>query len=487
MRNSKKDLEIAEENKKLKSEMDRLAIAVDQIMKEKGINLDYTRTSPAKIHKFQDEVEYLEELLKEKDHTIAQLEHDLKNFRSEGANKENRVVNAEDNLYKRSKPQAKNEQRVLEDRMMELDAIIHRIESTIYAFETKRTLHDEDTHRQFDTIESSYGTYPDALKNFCKRLQTSEKSLDKIISICLTKEKTESPCNKTLERSSPNKSFTCTDLALEREAEQFLSRAHQKYQDFFDQPDAEKKDCIFKELYNINHQLVKLLQKSEDRVEAEASKAQRNKRALDDVMIAIQQEDSKEVLQEIRSISQTLLAENDQLVREVIELRNDLSRAKQQDQDTDKLSCYKEQIDLLEKKNQLLTQKLKSMEGDLQNAHNILPLQTTATGIKQRFEETNASLERAFERICILESENNELMDSVNSAKSEKAKLQTEFDSRLQVFEKMQEQRRNLELEKSSIRETLRTNKEQMEDIKNEKKDIQRRMDQLAQEKKISS
>ncbi|CAI2366259.1 unnamed protein product [Moneuplotes crassus] len=486
-RNSKKDIETAEENRKLKEEMDKLAEAVDKILREKGNGSQSFDISPMELNKLQDEVDYLENILKEKEDCIKHLEQKLKT-RSKDQHNENRVMSFEENSYQRKQMNApKSEDKVLEERMMELESIIHRIESTIFAFESKRVVYNTNT-RQFDTIESSYGTYPDALKDFCSRLRSTERSLDRIISLCMdqTRRHLADSDENTIEGVTPNSDTDCDPSLIEREAENFLSRADQKYKDYFEydkNKNADQRECVFKELFNLNHQLIKLLQKSEDRVEAETSKARRNKKALDEINNALEEQGRKNVLQEIKNMSQTLFSENDNLIEECVELRKECSRLKQQAYNTNNLGFYKEQIDLLEKKNELLNKKLKGVETGFQNTQNSFPPEVSTSSIKQRFEETNAALERAFDRISMLESENNKLLESINSEKSDRTKLQKEYDVKVEEFRKIQDQRRRLEMEQTSIRDNLRSNNDQVDQLRKEKMDIERRLKQITDEK----
>lgn len=97
---------------------------------------------------------------------------------------------------------------------------------------------------------------------------------------------------------------------LEREAEKFLYRADQKYQQYFENDrneNLEMKNCAFKELFNLNHQIIKLLQSSEDRVEIEHGKAERNRKILQELDSIFREEGRKNMLQEIKTLNQKLL------------------------------------------------------------------------------------------------------------------------------------------------------------------------------------
>lgn len=62
-----------------------------------------------------------------------------------------------------------------------------------------------------------------------------------------------------------------------------MSLADQKYESFFNKAwgiDDIKKECIFKELYNLNHQLNNLLRQAENKANAECMRAERNKKLL---------------------------------------------------------------------------------------------------------------------------------------------------------------------------------------------------------------
>ena len=155
----------------------------------------------------------------------------------------------------------------------------------------------------------------------------------------------------------------------------------------------------------------------------------------------------------------------------------------QKRQDTD-LSFYKEQISLLEKKNEMLNNKLKNYElGQNQQDQQNLQAKQGNKVLFARFEETNAALERAFERISILESENNRLMDCFNTEKLEKMKLQKDRDKLFDDQRKLHEEREKMEMEKVHTKEHLRVNNDHVERIKSEKLELERKVKQVTQMK----
>lgn len=83
----------------------------------------------------------------------------------------------------------------------------------------------------------------------------------------------------------------------------------------------------------------------------------------------------------------------------------------------------------MERKNEVLSTKLKN------NEHDQSKLVQEKVNQKQgnqvlfaRFEEINAALERAFDRISALETENNRLMESISTEKTEKIRIQKELE-----------------------------------------------------------
>ena len=171
-------------------------------------------------------------------------------------------------------------------------------------------------------------------------------------------------------------------------------------------------------------------------------------------------------------------------------MRKEAERNNYQKNNSQNTSFYKEQIELLEKKNDLLHEKLKTVEGDFRNSSSkefISSHEGNNQGLKSRFEETNAALERAFERISVLESENNKLMEAINNEKSDRNKIQKQLDKKNIEYRNIQDERKTIELEKINIRESFRLNNEQIDQIKKEKSDLERNLNQLIEEKKIYS
>lgn len=157
--------------------------------------------------------------------------------------------------------------------------------------------------------------------------------------------------------------------SLEREAEKLLPIADQIYERYFTSNGAEYqnlKDNSFKDLFNLNHKIIKLLQQTEDRAEVECQKSEKNKLILKEVDRLFRDEGRHNLLQELKITNHKLSSENDDSFEQSINLRKE-NNATSSDQNTQNLYA--------------------------------------------RFEDTNAALERAFERISSLESENNKLID----------------------------------------------------------------------------
>lgn len=330
----------------------------------------------------------------------------------------------------------------------------------------------------------------------------TEKGLDRIISKLLQKQQ-EQVDFKSAQQEKIHSSPDPDKIYIEREAEKFLSRADQKYKDYFEYSklkDCERQDCIFKDMYNLNHHIIKLLQSAEDKIESELTKTTKTRKLLDDLekIFTSEKRDETQILKQIKG---KLMSESDELIQENVKLKNELTRRGKVKEGVENLSYYKEQISLLEKKNEILNEKLRKIEKDMNNNHrldtqsettdnymekmqNLGNLQQT-TVMQERFEETNAALERAFDRISILESENNKLLGSVNTEKQEKLKMEKEFQTKLGEYNRMKEQKQSLDIEKSNIRETLRSNGEMIEQLKADKSEAEMKLRQLTEEKKI--
>lgn len=68
-----------------------------------------------------------------------------------------------------------------------------------------------------------------------------------------------------------------------------------------------------------------------------------------------------------------------------------------------------------------------------------------------RYEETNASLDRAFERISVLEADNNLLTESLNTEKQMKLDLQKEIDQLIEEGKRLKDINKRMELDKVLI------------------------------------
>ena len=137
----------------------------------------------------------------------------------------------------------------------------------------------------------------------------------------------------------------------------------------------------------------------------------------------------------------------------------------------------------------MMSTKIKSIEQDYNNIN--MPPQPIMNQkgnnpiLQSRFEETNAALDRAFERISVLESENNRLLDSVSTEKGERNRIQKELDTKTEEYRKIHGERKKIEMEKANIRESLRVNNEQVEEIKRMNIELERRNKAILEENKI--
>ena len=175
--------------------------------------------------------------------------------------------------------------------------------------------------KSLQSTRSYHGTYPDALRDFYTRLSRIEKVTENIIQSSIRKD--EQSLNDSMHHRDSHSpiSSKCKEgyEMLEREAEKLLSIADQKYENYFmnssvEHPD--KKDCAFKDLYNLNHQIIKLLQRSEDKANAESLKADRNRRILQEIDSIFRSEGREALLAEIKTLNDNLMTENDQLLEE---------------------------------------------------------------------------------------------------------------------------------------------------------------------------
>ena len=100
--------------------------------------------------------------------------------------------------------------------------------------------------------------------------------------------------------------------------------------------------------------------------------------------------------------------ENDCLIDENIYLKNMLQERSHEKPTKNDKQYYREQIDMLENKVELLNNKLQNKVKDRDNYEslNTKAMQNNKQ-LYSRYEETNAALERAFDRISNLEADNN--------------------------------------------------------------------------------
>ena len=124
--------------------------------------------------------------------------------------------------------------------------------------------------------------------------------------------------------------------------------------------------------------------------------------------------------------------------------------------------------------------KFKNLEQDQTNkSHQNYKTKEGNKVLYARFEETNAALDRAFERISTLESENNALVESVACQKGENEKLQNDIEKLTWEHKKLLSNHEKIELERVHTKEHLRVNNEHVDRIKNENKDLERKVKQV--------
>jgi chromosome segregation ATPase len=146
---------------------------------------------------------------------------------------------------------------------------------------------------------------------------------------------------------------------------------------------------------------------------------------------------------------------------------------------SDSIGFYKEQIAILEHKNEILQNKVQTLESCKSDPQEVtLNPKNGNQVLYARFEETNAALERAFERISALETENNRLVDSINAEKHEKVSIKQNYDKISDDYRRMHEEREKVEMEKIHTKEHLRVNNEHVERIKQEKQELERKVKQ---------
>jgi chromosome segregation ATPase len=184
-------------------------------------------------------------------------------------------------------------------------------------------------------------------------------------------------------------------------------------------------------------------------------------------------------LNEIKTLNEKILVENDDLIDEWVNLKNQISRIQMQSTHSDSIGFYKEQIGILEHKNEILQNKVQTLESCKSDPQEVtLNPKNGNQVLYARFEETNAALERAFERISALETENNRLVDSINAEKHEKVSIKQNYDKVSDDYRRMHEEREKVEMEKIHTKEHLRVNNEHVERIKQEKQELERKVKQ---------
>lgn len=72
----------------------------------------------------------------------------------------------------------------------------------------------------------------------------------------------------------------------ERHAEKLLPLIDQKYENYFKwSTNDPAKDNVFKDIYNLNHQIISLLRNAENKANAEYMRANRNKRIIKEMEV----------------------------------------------------------------------------------------------------------------------------------------------------------------------------------------------------------
>ena len=329
----------------------------------------------------------------------------------------------------------------------------------------------------------------DSLRIFCNRIRRVDKVINHIVEDSLKKESEH--LDETLNQCDNQSSISekCRDghNMIERDAEKFLAVADQKYQSYFTlsgvtHPD--KKDTQFKDLYNINHQIIKLLQKSEDRANYESLKSDRNKKVIQEIDMIFRNEGHSDLLKEIKTLNEKILVENDELLEECITLRKQIERTQDQTLRSESVSFYKEQLELLEKKNEILQNKIQNSQmAQMERDDSKEQMKQGNQVLYSRFEETSAALDRAFERISGLEHENNKLIGSIGNEKLEKSKLQSQLEKVCEEQKRMNDLNEKTEMEKVHAKEHLHVNNDHVDRIKQEKVDLERKVKQVTEMK----
>ena len=362
---------------------------------------------------------------------------------------------------------------LLENRMIELENMIWKIEATIFSFERFNTSFLSPI-KTMDYLRSTNGIWWDAILDFCKRLDRIDSVTERLIETLARKDQNKLNDSFNNETNSPvSKHEQDNEEWIERRAENLLSIADQKYRKYFESWGVDEqlqKDCAFKDLFNLNHQLIKLLQSSENKANSETLKAQRSKRIIQEIDTIFREEGKRNMNTEFKILNEQLINENDDLIQECVSLKNEIERFQNSRLTSPDQSFYKEQIDILEKKNEVLLQKIKNLEQEHnQKSQQNHKVKEGGKVLFARFEETNAALERAFERISVLEAENNSLIGSVSNEKAEREKLSIEFDKLSSEYKKINDDHEKFELERTHAKEHLRVNNEHVDRIKNEK------------------
>ena len=249
----------------------------------------------------------------------------------------------------------------VENHMIELESLIWRIEATLFSFESSNTAFISPM-KSMNNTKSTNGMWLDAMVDFCKRLERIDSVVEKLIETSLRKD--QSRLNDTFNHASNSpvqKWDDDTEEWIERKAENLLTIADQKYKKYFESCGVDeqiRKDSAFKDLFNLNHQIIKCLQMAENKANCETLKAQRSKRILQEIDTIFREEGRRNMNREIKILNDKLITENDDLIQEWVSLKNEIERFQSNKLNNTDSSFYKEQIDILEKKNEVLVQKI---------------------------------------------------------------------------------------------------------------------------------
>lgn len=243
--NTAKDREIARENEKLKVEIQNLADAIDSIMRENDKKKQNSKhgdphAANSQINELKQELQSANEIIASKNYKISELEEKIaqNNLMKTPSQPEHRFTAVDDNPYRKSSrdksaESARND-KLIDDRMIDLENIINKIEATIFAFESRHTALVSPMEN-LQSTRSYHGTYPDALRDFYTRLTRIEKVTENIIQSSIRKDEQNFDDSMHHRDNHSPLSVKCKEgyEMLEREAEKLLAIADQKYEKYF--------------------------------------------------------------------------------------------------------------------------------------------------------------------------------------------------------------------------------------------------------------